>query len=232
MWETHMPEPFLKEYCEEKRGLEDTLSRILSEYPRMLVKHVRDHRRLFVYLEGSLDASSMVFLVEEKETVLDRKLLVDFFHQRDFTSFYVYRSERNFQCLMDIITAHSNSSYELVVYYTGHGSAKGLELDDVGSIIEPGELMICLQRFPGKAILLLNACHSGDIAQRLVYEDARFAVVSASKPGEKLSRSAINEPGYFVQDLMRSHMDLEEFERICRSRPDKGYAPRVYWPAR
>lgn len=150
--------------------------------------------------------------------------------KKEFTEFYIYHNEKYLKKLLNLIKENSDENYELVIFYNGHGDEKGFSFES-NDDLEPKELEENLNEFKGKVTLFANCCFSGNITDYFENNKSNIIVISASKNGEAVEVNEFGKPGYLVEDLLKSDMDLENFSKHFKAVPKAKYYPRIYIPS-
>lgn len=219
---------YRSEYSHAQSNLEERFGYLLQNRRSELIGRISGNEKLFVFLQGRMDINGWAFVAQETQITLDRILLTRNFRKAGYEVFHIYRNKSHFRELIELIKLHATKEHDLVVFYTGHGTERGLELDVNTDLIRASDLAQCFEGFSGSGVLILNTCYSGDIASRLMRENLPIAIVSASRLGSKLKTADIGSPSFLTMDLLKAGMNLAKLGKNIRPKPSAGYVPRVY----
>lgn len=210
----------------------DEFEQLQTEKRAELIDRINSNDDIFISMQGDVSPLEGVFNYKylNDETRLNVEALDEFFSEKDYTIFHVTRNEEKFNTLLELIKENSNENTNLVIFYNGHGIEKGLSLF-FGSVIESQEIERSLDGFIGTTTLFVNSCFSGNIRAYFEERNSNVTVVSASKNGSILSSSGFNQPGYLIQDFLKSGMDMDNFGKNFRDIPENNYHPRIYRPS-
>ena len=214
---------------QRKEELEKEYEEQVNKNTKKLVNMISENNNIYICLTGIVNPFMPNRTWYTNELKLNQEALSFFFNEHNFTEFNIERNEESFKNFLDFIKKYSDESYNLIIFYHGHGTKEGLSIE-FNNHLEPKEIEESFKGFKGNAILIANCCFSGDFRDYFENNNLPMTVVSSSKNGEPVSTNEFGKPGYMVQDLVKSDLDLKNFEKNFKDVPKGKYYPKIYIP--
>jgi hypothetical protein len=132
---------------------------------------------------------------------------------------------------LDLIKRHSNKEHDVILFYSGHGTEEGLQLDNE-TYLQPWEIEKHLDGFSGESIIYLSSCFSGDVRNYFENVKSNVTVVAASEAGSTLLANELGQgqAGFLALDLIGSKAILDPLQQQFKPRPKYRYFPNVCKP--
>jgi len=229
-----LEEGYPNRHIKIRKEVEDKMDNLRKKKQAEVEDKIRGSDKLFVYLEGNLESMAGPFTKSydwySEEIKVNKKVLSKFFQEKGYTEFYVVKNEEYLKTLLGKINKVSDGDDTLVIFYNGHGVKKGLSIE-FSNILEPKEIEEDLKGYKGNAILFASCCFSGNFKDYFKNNKSNITVISASKNGDILRANEYGRPGLLAEDILKSDMDLKNFNKYFKNNRKRKYYPEIYTPS-
>jgi len=232
--EHHLRQEFPQREKQKKQEHDQKVLRAKQDKTNKYINLIKNNKSLYLVLEGQLSPFIRDGMGDFKhlsdELRQNKAALAEFFPSKSYVNLPAESgNEQNMGFVLGLLQKYATKDHEVFIMYQGHGLPEGMSMKG-HRIISPKEMRLALEKISGQTTFAVNCCYSGDVRQDFEDNNSSVRVLSASKVGETVRASKYGKPGHLVQDIVKSGLDLSQFEEVFKSKSSADYHPAIYRP--